>query len=53
MGKVVLYALIIVIAACVLEFFQIVDIPFIALPDFLSGKTEMIQKTDEMMDQIK
>jgi hypothetical protein len=53
MGKFVIYALIIVIAAFVLEFFRIVDIPFVEIPDYMSGKTEMIQKTDDMMDQIK
>lgn len=53
MGKFVIYAMIIVIAALVLEFFQIVDIPFLEIPDYLSGKTEMIQKTNEMVEQTK
>jgi hypothetical protein len=53
MGKFVIYAMIIVIAALVLEFFQIVDIPFLEIPDYLSGKTEMIQKTNDMVEQTK
>jgi hypothetical protein len=53
MGKFVIYALIIVVAALILEFFQIVDIPFLEIPDYLSGKTEMIQKTNNMMEQTK
>jgi hypothetical protein len=53
MGKFVIYALIIVVAALILEFFQIVDIPFLEIPDYLSGKTEMIQKTNDMMEQTK
>ncbi|WP_319406849.1 hypothetical protein [uncultured Desulfosarcina sp.] len=53
MGKFVIYALIIVVAALILEFFQIVDIPFLEIPDYLSGKTEMIQKTNDMLEQTK
>jgi hypothetical protein len=53
MGKFVIYALTIVIAAFVLEFFRIVDIPYLEIPDYLSGKTEMVHKTEDMMDQIK
>ena len=53
MGKFVIYTLIILIAAFVLEFFRIVDIPFLEIPDYLSGKAEMIHQTEEMVDQIK
>lgn len=53
MGKFVIYALIIVIAAFVLEFFQIVDLPFLEIPDYLSGRAEMAHKTGDMVDQIK
>ena len=53
MGKYVIYALIGVIAIFVLEFFQIVDIPYFEIPDYMSGKTEMVQKTHDMVDQIK
>ncbi|MCB2145132.1 MAG: hypothetical protein KQI81_01570 [Deltaproteobacteria bacterium] len=53
MGKFIIYALVIIIAALILEFFQIVDIPFLEIPDYLSGKTEMLQKTNDMMEQTK
>ena len=53
MGKFVIYALIVVVAALILEFFQIVDIPFLEIPDYLSGKTEMIQKTNDALEQTK
>ena len=53
MGKFVICALIIVVAALILEFFQIVDIPFLEIPDYLSGKTEMIQKTNDALEQTK
>jgi hypothetical protein len=53
MGKLVIYALIIVIAAFVLEFFRIVDIPFLEIPDYLSGKAGMVHKTEDIMDQVK
>lgn len=53
MGKFVISALIIVIAAFILEFLQIVDIPFLEIPDYLSGKAEMVHKTGDMVEQIK
>ena len=53
MGKFVIYTLIIIVAAFILEFFQIVDIPFLEIPDYLSGKTEMIQKTNDALEQTK
>jgi hypothetical protein len=53
MGKFVIYALIIVIAALILEFFQIVDISFLEIPDYLSGKSEMMHKTGGMVEPTK
>ncbi len=53
MGKYFIYTLILFIAAFALEFFQIVDIPFLEIPDYLSGKTEMVQKSKDMVEQIK
>lgn len=50
MGKYIIYGIIILLALFVLEFFQIVDVPFLEIPDFTSGKEKMIYKTSEAID---
>jgi hypothetical protein len=39
-GKYIGYAILIIVVIFVLEWFQIVDVPFFEIPDFLSGKDE-------------
>ncbi|BBO70424.1 hypothetical protein DSCA_43540 [Desulfosarcina alkanivorans] len=53
MAKMVIYALIVIIAAFALEFFRIVDVPFLEIPDFMSGKVEMVHKSEDMVDRIE
>lgn len=53
MGKYIIYAVILVIVAFFLEFFQVVDIPYLEIPDYMSGKETMTQKTENMVEQIK
>ena len=49
MGKYIGYALVILVALFLLEWLQIVDIPFVELPD-LSGKQKMvIEKSEDNM----
>jgi hypothetical protein len=52
-GKYLAYVLIILAILFALELFEIVDIPFLEIPDFLSGKKAMIDKTPEALDQVK
>ena len=50
MGKYIGYAIIVFIILLFLEWFEIVDIPFLEIPDFTSGKKEMIHKTMDALD---
>jgi hypothetical protein len=51
MGKYIIYGIIILLALFILEYFQIVDVPFLEIPDFTSGKEKMIHKTTEAIDK--
>ena len=50
MGKYIIYGIIIILVLFILEYFQIVDVPFLEIPDFTSGKEEMMHKTIEAID---
>jgi len=50
MGKYIIYGIIILLVLFILEYFQIVDVPFLEIPDFTSGKEKMIHKTAEAVD---
>jgi hypothetical protein len=52
MGKYIFYIVMVAIIAFALEFFQVVDIPYLEIPDYMSGKAEMTQKTERMVDDI-
>ena len=45
MGKYIVWLVIIVIALLALEWFGVIDIPYLDLPDFTSGKQDLINKT--------
>ena len=53
MGKYVGYVILILVVLFVLEWFQVVDVPFFDIPDFLSGKHEMVDTTKDVLDNIK
>jgi len=53
MGKYIGYAILIIVVIFVLEWFQIVDVPFFEIPDFMSGKNEMIDSTKDVLEQTK
>lgn len=46
MGKYVGYTILVIATLFVLEFFQIVDVPFLEIPDYLSGKKGMVESTE-------
>ena len=50
MGKYIGFPLILFLILLILEWFQIVDIPFLELPDFTAGKKEIIHKTKKALD---
>jgi hypothetical protein len=53
MGKYLGYAILIIGVIFVLEWFQIVDVPFLEIPNFLSGKKDMIHSTKDVLEQMK
>ena len=52
-GKFIGYAILIIDVIFVLEWFQIVDVPFFEIPDFMSGKKDMIHSTEHVLEQAK
>lgn len=50
MGKYVVWFVIIVIALLAVEWFGIVDIPYLDLPDFTGGKQDLIHKSTETVE---
>jgi hypothetical protein len=53
MGKYLGYAILIIGVIFVLEWFQIVDVPFLEIPDLLTGKKDMIHSTEDVLEQMK
>ena len=51
-GKYIGYAILIIVVIFVLEWFQIVDVPFFEIPDFLSGKKDMVHSTEDVLEQM-
>ena len=51
MGKVFAYLVIILLTLFALEWFGVVDIPYIDLPDFTGSRQDMIYKTEKVLDQ--
>jgi len=52
MGKYLGYAILIIGVIFVLEWFQIVDVPFFKIPDYISGKKDMVHSTEHVLDQM-
>ena len=52
MVKLIIYGVIVVIVVLILEFFRIVDIPYLEIPDYTSGKSQMLQKTQDAVESI-
>ncbi len=53
MGKYFLYGIIILVVLFGLNFFNVVRIPFLDVPDFLSGKEQTVTKTKESVKDIE
>jgi hypothetical protein len=53
MGKYLGYAILVIGVIFVLEWFQIVDVPFFEIPDFMSVKKDMIHSTEDVLEQMK
>lgn len=51
MGKYLAYFIVIVLILFALEWFEVVDIPFLEIPNYLTGKEDFIQKTSEALEK--
>ena len=52
MGKYVGYTILVIAILFFLEFLQIVNVPFFEIPDFISGKKDMIESTEGGLKQM-
>lgn len=52
MGKYIGYVILIIVVICVLEWFQIVDVPFLEIPDSISRKKEMVDSSKDVLKQM-
>ena len=53
MGKYVGYVILILVVLFAVEYFGIIDIPFLDIPDYFAGKESMMDKTEDAMNQLK
>jgi hypothetical protein len=53
MAKYFLYLFIIFVLLFALEFFKVVDVPYLEIPDWVSGTEENLQKGAESADKIQ
>ena len=53
MGKYIVYTILIIVVIFVLEWLQIFDVPFFEIPDYMSGKRDMINSTKDVVEHIK
>ena len=52
MGKYVIYGVIIFIALLLLNWFKIINIPLLDIPDFTDTKQEIVTKTQDTLKQL-
>jgi hypothetical protein len=53
MGKYIIYAVIIFIVLFILNWFKVIDIPFLDMPDFTGAKQESIHKSQDTVKDLK
>ena len=53
MGKAFAYLVVIFLGLFILEWFGVIDIPYVDLPDFTAGKQDMIHQTTEAVEQVE
>ena len=53
MGKFIGYTFLIITILLALEWFQIVDVPYLEIPDYTSGKKAIIESSEDTLDQTK
>ena len=53
MGKAFAYVVVILLGLFVLEWFGIIDIPYIDLPEFNASKQDLMHQTQETVDNME
>jgi hypothetical protein len=53
MGKYIGYVIMVLVVLFAVEFFGIIDIPYFDIPDYFSGKANMVDKTEGALEQLK
>ena len=53
MGKYLIYGVIVLAALFVLNWFQILDIPWMDIPDFKETKRDMISESHDAVKQVE
>ena len=53
MGRYIVYVLIVFIALFVLNWFKIINIPFLDVPDFTQDKQESIHRTGDTLEKME
>ena len=52
MGKYIIWLIIIVIVLLALEWFGVINIPYVDLPDFTAGKKDMMHQTKDAVENM-
>ncbi len=53
MGKYIIYAVIIFLALFILNWFQVIHIPFLDVPDITENKQESIHRSQDLVNEIE
>jgi hypothetical protein len=51
MGKIIGYTFFIIACLLALEWFQIIDVPYLEIPDYTSGKKAIVESTEDTLSQ--
>ena len=53
MGKYLGYLILLLLVLFALEWFRVVDLPLLEIPDYMTGKREMVESTERTLDQME
>jgi hypothetical protein len=53
MGKYLGYLILLLLILFALEWFQVVDLPYIEIPDYMGGKQQMIESTESALEKME
>ena len=52
MGKYIGYTFLVLAILFALEWFQVFDVPYLEIPDWTSGKKEIVESTEDSLEKI-